>query len=164
MPRSSRQNPISFSGSEQSRTTSSLAFRPMPLPSHGATKASRGPQLLWGPSPRRACVLPTPHPRSPFLRHVTPRLDQSVTLSLDSFPMTTIDKDALQLKYAEERAKRLRPDGNDQYLELKDQFAHYARDPYMPLIEREPKTDHVTVAFVGGGFAGLITGARLKED
>ncbi|TMK12470.1 MAG: NAD(P)/FAD-dependent oxidoreductase, partial [Actinobacteria bacterium] len=37
------------------------------------------------------------------------------------------------------------------------------RDPYMPLIEREPKTDHVTVAFVGGGFAGLITGARLKE-
>src|SRR5207244_2886441 len=90
----------------------------MPLPSHGATKASRGPQLLWVPSPRRACVLPTPHPRSPFLRHVTPRLDQSVTLSLDSFPMTTIDKDALQLKYAEERAKRLRPDGNDQYVEL----------------------------------------------
>ena len=30
--------------------------------------------------------------------------------------MTTIDKDALRLKYAEERAKRLRPDGNDQYL------------------------------------------------
>jgi len=50
--------------------------------------------------------------------------------------MTTIDKDALRLKYAEERAKRLRPDGNDQYLELKDQFAHYAHDPYMPVIER----------------------------
>src|SRR5438876_12239701 len=77
--------------------------------------------------------------------------------------MTTIDKDALRLKYAEERAKRLRPDGNDQYLELKDQFAHYAHDPYMPVIEREPKTELVTVAFVGGGFAGLITGARLKE-
>ena len=24
-------------------------------------------------------------------------------------------------------------------------------------------TDHVTVAFIGGGFAGLVTGARLKE-
>jgi cyclohexanone monooxygenase len=77
--------------------------------------------------------------------------------------MTTIDKDALRQKYAEERAKRLRPDGNEQYLQLKDQLAHYLEDPYTPVTEREPKTDHVTVAFIGGGFAGLVTGARLKE-
>ena len=37
---------------------------------------------------------------------------------------TQIDKDALKQKYAEERAKRLRPDGNEQYLQLKDQLAH----------------------------------------
>jgi cyclohexanone monooxygenase len=77
--------------------------------------------------------------------------------------MTTIDKDALRRKYAEERDKRLRPDGNEQYLQLKDQLAHYLDDPYTPVTEREPKTDHVTVAFIGGGFAGLVTGARLKE-
>ena len=77
--------------------------------------------------------------------------------------MTTIDKDALKQKYAEERAKRLRPDGNDQYLQLKDHLAHYLEDPYTPVTERDPKTDHVTVAFIGGGFAGLVTGARLKE-
>ena len=77
--------------------------------------------------------------------------------------MTTIDKDALKAKYAEERAKRLRPDGNEQYLQLKDQLAHYLEDPYTPRVEREPKTDHVTFAFIGGGFAGLVTGARLKE-
>ena len=77
--------------------------------------------------------------------------------------MTTIDIDALKQKYAEERAKRLRPDGNDQYIQLKDQLAHYLDDPYTPVSEREPKTDHVTVAFIGGGFAGLITCARLKE-
>ncbi|MEO7428469.1 MAG: NAD(P)/FAD-dependent oxidoreductase [Acidimicrobiales bacterium] len=77
--------------------------------------------------------------------------------------MTTIDKDALKKKYAEERAKRLRPDGNEQYLQLKDQLAHYLDDPYTPRVERAPKTDHVTVAFIGGGFAGLVTGARLKE-
>ena len=77
--------------------------------------------------------------------------------------MTMIDKDALKRKYAEERAKRLRPDGNDQYIELKAQFAHYADDPYTPVTPRDPKTDHVTVAFIGGGFAGLVTGARLKE-
>src|SRR5688500_9531576 len=76
---------------------------------------------------------------------------------------TQIDKDGLKAKYAEERAKRLRPDGNEQYLQLKDQLAHYLEDPYTPRVDREPKTDHVTVAFIGGGFAGLVTGARLKE-
>ena len=77
--------------------------------------------------------------------------------------MTTIDKEALKRKYAEERDKRLRPDGNAQYLQLKDHLAHYLEDPYTPRIERAPKTDDVTVAFIGGGFAGLVTGARLKE-
>src|SRR5437764_15415136 len=77
--------------------------------------------------------------------------------------MTTLDIGALKRRYAEERAKRLRPDGNDQYQELKDQLAHYLDDPYTPVTERPPKTDHVTAAFIGGGFAGLITGARLKE-
>ncbi|HET6952843.1 MAG TPA: NAD(P)/FAD-dependent oxidoreductase [Acidimicrobiales bacterium] len=77
--------------------------------------------------------------------------------------MTVIDKDALRRKYAEERDKRLRPDGNDQYVRLADRFAHYLDDPYTPVTERAPVTDHVTVAFIGGGFAGLVTGARLKE-
>jgi len=74
-----------------------------------------------------------------------------------------IDKEALRKKYAEEREKRLRPDGNEQYLELKGQLSHYADDPYTPFREREPKRDHVTFAFIGGGFAGLVVGARLKE-
>ena len=77
--------------------------------------------------------------------------------------MTTIDLDALKQRYAHERAKRLRPDGNDQYLQLKDQLAHYLDDPYTPVTERDPKTDHVTFAFIGGGFAGLATAARLSE-
>jgi cation diffusion facilitator CzcD-associated flavoprotein CzcO len=77
--------------------------------------------------------------------------------------VSTIDKDALKQKYAEERAKRLRPDGNDQYLRLEGTLARYLDDPYTPVTEREPRTDHVTVAFIGGGFAGLVTGARLKE-
>ena len=75
----------------------------------------------------------------------------------------TVEIESLRRKYAEERAKRLRPDGNDQYLELHGQFEELLRDPYTEQVEREPKRDHVTVAFVGGGFAGLVTGARLKE-
>ncbi|MEV0613566.1 NAD(P)/FAD-dependent oxidoreductase [Nonomuraea sp. NPDC050404] len=77
--------------------------------------------------------------------------------------VSDIDKGALRRKYREERDKRLRPDGNDQYLRLTGRFAHYLDDPYTPLTERAPKTDHVTVAVIGGGFAGLLTGARLKE-
>ncbi|MFI6395800.1 flavin-containing monooxygenase [Nonomuraea sp. NPDC050540] len=75
----------------------------------------------------------------------------------------TVDKHALRARYRQERDKRLRPDGNDQYLRLTGRFASYADDPYTPRAPREPKSDHVTVAFVGGGFAGLVTGARLKE-
>jgi cyclohexanone monooxygenase len=77
--------------------------------------------------------------------------------------MTVIDKEALKQKYADERAKRLRPEGNAQYIQLKDQLARYLDDPYTPVAERDAKTDHVTVALIGGGFAGLVTGARLKE-
>jgi cation diffusion facilitator CzcD-associated flavoprotein CzcO len=76
---------------------------------------------------------------------------------------TAIDKEAIREKYRRERDKRLRPEGNDQYLELKGQLAHYLDDPYMPVVEREPRTDHVLFAMIGGGFAGLVTGARLKE-
>jgi cation diffusion facilitator CzcD-associated flavoprotein CzcO len=71
--------------------------------------------------------------------------------------------EALRRKYAQERDKRLRPDGNDQYVRLTGQFGHYLSDPYAERVEREPRHDHVTMAFVGGGFAGLLTAARLKD-
>ena len=75
----------------------------------------------------------------------------------------TIDKEALRAKYLAERNKRLRADGNDQYLRVEGTLARYLDDPYTPVTERAPKTDHVTFAFVGGGFAGLVTCARLVE-
>ncbi|MEM1150451.1 MAG: NAD(P)/FAD-dependent oxidoreductase [Pseudomonadota bacterium] len=75
----------------------------------------------------------------------------------------TLDKEAIRKKYLEERDKRLRPEGNAQYQRLEGQFATLAKDPYTPWSERDPVTDHVTFAFIGGGFAGLVVGARLKE-
>jgi cyclohexanone monooxygenase len=74
-----------------------------------------------------------------------------------------IDKERLRQKYQEERDKRLRADGNDQYVQVAGQFAHYLEDPYTSVVPREAKTDHVTFAFIGGGFAGLATAARLSE-
>jgi cyclohexanone monooxygenase len=74
------------------------------------------------------------------------------------------DPDALREKYRQERAKRLRPDGNAQYIEVKDQFARYVEDPYVePGFAREPLTDDVDVVVIGGGFGGLLAGARLRE-
>ena len=74
------------------------------------------------------------------------------------------DPDALRAKYREERDRRLRADGNDQYLEVKGEFAHFVEDPYVaPGFTRAPITDAVEVAVIGGGFGGLLAGARLRE-
>jgi cation diffusion facilitator CzcD-associated flavoprotein CzcO len=75
----------------------------------------------------------------------------------------SIDREALRAKYREERDKRIRPDGNEQYVEPKGRFAHLLDDPYVAKTEREPKHDEVTVALIGAGFSGLCVGARLKE-
>ncbi len=74
------------------------------------------------------------------------------------------DPDALREKYRTERDKRLRADGNAQYIEVKGDFAHFIEDPYVaPGFNREPLTDDVDVVVIGGGFGGLLAGARLRE-
>ncbi len=74
------------------------------------------------------------------------------------------DPDTLREKYREERERRLRPDANDQYVEVTAEFSNYVDDPYVePGFTREPRFDHVEVAIVGGGFGGLLMGARLRE-
>ena len=74
------------------------------------------------------------------------------------------DPDALRDKYRVERDKRLREDANDQYNEIKGEFSNFIEDPYITAdIAREPFTDEVEVAIIGGGFGGLIAGARLSE-
>ena len=76
----------------------------------------------------------------------------------------SFDPDALRRKYREERDKRLREDGNDQYIEVKDEFAHFLDDPYAePGFAREPLHDEVEVLVIGGGFGGLLAGARLRQ-
>jgi cyclohexanone monooxygenase len=73
------------------------------------------------------------------------------------------DPVALREKYRLEREKRLREDGNEQYIEVKDDFSRYLDDPYVAPIKRDPVSDEVDVLVIGGGFGGLLAGARLKE-
>ena len=73
------------------------------------------------------------------------------------------DPDALREKYREERDKRLRADGNDQYIAMDGEFSRYLDDPSAAGITREPLTDEVDVAIIGTGFSGLLAGARLRR-
>jgi cyclohexanone monooxygenase len=74
------------------------------------------------------------------------------------------DPNALRAKYRAERDKRLRAEGNAQYQQIAGEFAHYLDDPYViPGFSRTPLTDDVEVVVIGGGFGGLLAGARLRE-
>ncbi len=73
------------------------------------------------------------------------------------------DPKALKARYRAERDKRLRTEGNEQYVEIKGRFAHYLDDPYVAPVTRAPLNDEVEVAVIGGGFGGLLAGARLRE-
>ena len=74
------------------------------------------------------------------------------------------DPAALRAKYRTERDKRVRADGNAQYLEVKDALAHYLDDPYIDApIERAALSDDIDVVVIGGGFGGMLAAARLRE-
>ncbi|WP_258956806.1 flavin-containing monooxygenase [Rhodococcus globerulus] len=75
-----------------------------------------------------------------------------------------VDIDALRAKYLLERDKRVRPEGQQQYVEAADEFAgFYENDPHLPVEPREPITDDIEVVVLGGGFCGLIAAHRLQQ-
>jgi len=74
------------------------------------------------------------------------------------------DPDALHEKYLHERDKRLREDGNEQYVEVTRDFSRYIDDPYVdPGFTRPAVQRSHEVVIIGGGFGGLLMGARLRE-
>src|SRR5690606_23474492 len=75
-----------------------------------------------------------------------------------------IDLPALRARYLAERDVRLREEGQAQYLttdEPSPEFCEHA--PCSPVAPPDPITAEIEVAVLGGGWAGLITGARLME-
>jgi cyclohexanone monooxygenase len=75
-----------------------------------------------------------------------------------------IDFEALARKYAEERAKRLRPEAIGQYQPMTGKLETFAHDPFAgPSAAREPVRRDCDVLIVGGGFGGLLTGVHLRE-
>ena len=74
-----------------------------------------------------------------------------------------VDTEFLRRKYQEERDKRIRPDANEQYVEITGTYAHFMEDPYTPVVPRAPVQREAEVVIIGGGFAGLTAGARLRD-
>ena len=86
---------------------------------------------------------------------------------MDSIKQNSLgfNPDELRQKYRLERDKRVRVDGNDQYLEVKGDFSYFVEDPYIDEeISRDSleKTFHTVI--IGGGFGGVLSGARLREQ
>ena len=77
----------------------------------------------------------------------------------------SFDPDHLRKKYREERDKRLRQDGNEQYQEVSGEFSYFVEDPYVDEeITREAIKEDTEVVIIGGGFGGMLAGARLREQ
>ena len=72
------------------------------------------------------------------------------------------DPDQLREKYRQERDKRLRADGNDQYKEVEGDFKYFVEDPYTKKIEKKSENLITEVAIIGGGFGGILAASRLR--
>jgi cyclohexanone monooxygenase len=82
--------------------------------------------------------------------------------SLAEYP--AFDREAVRAKYSAERDKRLRPDGPQQWQQLTGDYSRYLDDPNTDaVLDRDPVCDQVDVVVIGGGFAGLLAGARLRQ-
>jgi cyclohexanone monooxygenase len=75
-----------------------------------------------------------------------------------------IDIPALREKYRQEREKRLRPEGQKQYLKTEADFAdQYEVDPHMPVKPRGPISEDLDVAILGAGWSGILAAYHLKQ-
>jgi cation diffusion facilitator CzcD-associated flavoprotein CzcO len=74
------------------------------------------------------------------------------------------DPEAVRARYLAERDKRLVP-GRAAIRDLtRDEvFARYREDPFTPVAPREPVAEEVDVVIVGGGIAGVLAGAHLRQ-
>ncbi|GAA0485044.1 monooxygenase [Paractinoplanes deccanensis] len=66
----------------------------------------------------------------------------------------------LRSRYRQERDRRIRPEGNAQYQRASGEIV---TDPYTERAERAPVHDRVEALVIGGGFGGLLAGARLRQ-
>ncbi|MDD9932361.1 MAG: NAD(P)/FAD-dependent oxidoreductase [Myxococcales bacterium] len=75
-----------------------------------------------------------------------------------------IDIPAMRAKYAQERERRLRKDGQAQYIRTEGKHADsYERDPHAEVEPRDPISEDLDIAIIGAGWSGLLAAYHLKK-
>lgn len=75
-----------------------------------------------------------------------------------------IDIAALRERYRQERVRRMRPEGQNQYVKAEADFAAtYEDDPYLEVQAREPLSEDIDVAILGAGWSGIMAGVHLRN-
>ncbi|MEM7692089.1 MAG: NAD(P)/FAD-dependent oxidoreductase, partial [Pseudomonadota bacterium] len=83
---------------------------------------------------------------------------------LDAVGPLDFDPEKVRLRFAAARDKRVRQDGNEQFIEVTAEFSSYKDDPYIDSpLTRDSLDDTVEVAIIGGGFGGLLMAGELKK-
>jgi len=75
-----------------------------------------------------------------------------------------LDIPALREKYRQERDKRITVAGQEQYVSLSGEFQDlYSTDPHRPVAPRDPISEDLDVAILGGGFGGILSAYHLTQ-
>ena len=75
-----------------------------------------------------------------------------------------IDIPTLRKKYIQERAKRLRPAGQTQYVRpTGGAVANFVADPHKPIAPRAPISEDIDVAVLGAGWGGIMAAYHLTK-
>lgn len=75
-----------------------------------------------------------------------------------------IDIPRLRERYRLERERRLRPDGQAQYVRPAGGLgAPTMTDPHQPVLPRAALVEEIDVAVLGGGFTGILSAVQLKK-
>lgn len=79
-------------------------------------------------------------------------------------PASSVDIPALRKKYEQEKAIRIRPEGQEQYVNASTDVPEtYELDPHTPVQARDAIVEDLDVAVLGGGWSGLLAGVNLKK-
>jgi len=77
----------------------------------------------------------------------------------------TFDIPAIRERYRQERDKRLRDEGQSQYVRPTGEVVEdYTADPHKPQIQRDPISEDIDVIILGAGWGGTLAAYHLVNE